>query len=151
MSVRYPLDPFDLPYPPDLPRPEHLGAPAIRPKLAWRKRLSLGVAALIAFAAATAGAAVLIFLPVLLADLWSLEAVRTGGQVLSAAEYRMHLIELFLGTLVLAGALVSFVFSLASAGRRPYWQRLHARPLRGRSRHAGDGRKSLELNNVFQI
>jgi hypothetical protein len=151
MSVRYPLDPFDLPYPPDLPRPDEFDVPLPRAVLSWRKRLALSGAALAAFTAATAVAAVLIFLPVLLSDLWSLEAVRIGSEVQSASQYRTHLFELFLGTLVLAGSLVSFVFSLAFGGRRPYWQRLRVRPLRGASRHAGESRKSLELNNVFQI
>lgn len=151
MSVRYPLDPFDLPYPPDPPRPDDFAASLPRVTLSWRQRLALGGAAVAVFSAATAGAAMLIFLPVLLADLWSLEAVRIGNAVQSAAQYRTHLIELFLGTLVLAGALVSFVFSLAFGGRRPYWQRLKIRRLRGSARSAGEGRKSLELNNVFQI
>ncbi|MEH0069843.1 hypothetical protein V6L77_05150 [Pannonibacter sp. Pt2-lr] len=151
MSVRYPLDPFDLPYPPDLPRPDDFAAPSPRLALPWRRRLALGGVALAMFSAATAGAAVLIFLPVLLADLWSLEAVRIGNAVQSATQYRTHLIELFLGTLVLAGALVSFVFSLAFGGRRPYWQRLEPRRLRGSARSAGESRNSLELRNVFQI
>lgn len=118
MSVRYPMDPFALPNRPDVDFPfAGLDRPT-RGRVPLGHRLRLAVLALAAFAAVVGVVSAVLFMPVLLHDLTSLQAVQRHGEVMLMSEYTTRLTSLFLGTVVLSGALVSFALTVVLAARR---------------------------------
>ncbi|GAA0775312.1 hypothetical protein GCM10009077_12420 [Roseibium denhamense] len=94
--------------------------PDIRPESAGAGRQGFGrrksfLKAVAAFAAATAGLTVLIAVPVLALELAAVDTVGIHGKTLSAAEFADRLENLFMGSLIVAASLVSFVASAALA------------------------------------
>lgn len=116
MSVRYPMDPFALPNGPDIDFPF---AGARRPAaVSPAHRLRLAALAVAGFATVVGVVSAVLFMPVLLHDLMSLQAVQRHGQVMLMAQYTDRLLSLFLGTMVLSGALVSFALAVVLSARR---------------------------------
>ncbi|NBN63241.1 hypothetical protein GWI72_01200 [Microvirga tunisiensis] len=117
MSDRYPTDPFALPNRPDV---AFTLAGADRPAVVRSplQRLRLAVLALAAFVVTVTGVAALLFLPVLLHELMDLQAVQRHGEVMLMSRYGAHLMSLFLGTVVVSGALVSFALAVVLSSQR---------------------------------
>ena len=118
MSVRYPMDPFATPNRPDVHFP-FAGVVLPDPgRVPLARRLRLAVLAVAAFAVAVSVVAMILFMPVLVHDLTSLQAVQRHGEVMLIAQYTERLLSLFLGTVVLSGALVSFALAVVLSASR---------------------------------
>lgn len=147
MSVRYPVDPFAMPNRPDADFP--FAGPALPDpgRVPLGRRLRLAVLAVAAFAAAVGVVAAVLFMPVLLHDLTSLQAVQRHGEVMLMAQYTERLMSLFLGTVVLSGALVSFALAVVLSARR---SRVLVPVRRSRTQPRAIGAR-LELNDVHAL
>ncbi|GAB4532576.1 MAG: hypothetical protein Tsb0019_34230 [Roseibium sp.] len=124
MSFRDPFGPLRADAGPDLipddpPLLRDIGLEGDVPdlRLAHRRRFR-GARDAIVFAALVAGATLLLFIPIVLVELASVETVGVQGHILTAAEFAARLRNLFLGTFVMALALISLFASAALASRR---------------------------------
>lgn len=117
MSVRYPMDPFAVPNRPDIP----LSPPRRRRPIPSNRRLSGVRRAAVAAAGFTAASLVLaglLFTPVLVQELSRIDAVMLSGEVVPSGAFTARIGALFLGTLIVAVALVSLFASAALVASR---------------------------------
>lgn len=133
MSARYPLDPFALPNRPDIP----ISAERNQGRLKVPATKMLKTAASVILI--TIGLATAVFLPALMIDASRMELVVLNGQVMTLPVYSARVIDMFLGALVVAVALVSFVLcAMICACERNEWSRPDRLAARKRGeRHRG--------------
>ena len=143
MSARYPLDPFALPNSPDIPIPalRTKDRPAIPVGLVLKKAVTVMLV--------TIGLASAVFLPALLLDVSRVDHLVIDGRLMTVPAYSARVIDMFLGALVLATALVSFVLSvMISASERSEWNRSDRRAAKKRSRHQSGRKGMIEVLDV---
>lgn len=143
MTSRFPLDPFARSKPPFSAASDDISVP---PAGRWRLRDVLLVAA--AGLVLTFLLAVVLFLPVLAHELDTLDAVVVAGVPETAASFFRRLTDLFLGLVVLAAAVSSFVLSLllTSPPARPLLPARRRWSVGGALRQAGI--RTAEVRNV---
>ncbi|MFD1696319.1 hypothetical protein [Roseibium aestuarii] len=114
MSARYPFDPFAMPERPDVPFPAARIDRAASSLPMTRRLARLGLRA-VSLVGLIAGLSVLIFLPALVSELARIEAVTVEGQTYSASAFVEALGSLYLGSVIVAIALTSFLAAAALA------------------------------------
>lgn len=116
MSAHYPFDPFALSERPDIPFPP---SKVRRDKVTYSKaqRLRRAGVTVLGSIAAVLGLGILIFIPVLVSEFARIEALTIDGREQSATEFAASLEALFMGSLIIGAALVSFLAAAAVAGR----------------------------------
>ncbi len=115
MLSRYPLDPFDLLELPDVAADVHRPRPEADPR---QELFGIMVVSAIAVASILLIAAAL-FTPILLAELARIESVRVASAMEPGEVFVDRLRTIFLGVLVVAAAIVSFVLAVVMTPRGP--------------------------------
>ena len=124
MSFRDPLDPIWLAFGPELQSNERdlrSDFPFDRyptHKPGWRSVLRSAARGIALLAGATIVLTVLLFLPVLIGELASVEAVEMQGQNLSVTEFVAKLKNMLFGTFIVALSLICFLASAAFASQQ---------------------------------
>ncbi|MBD8891365.1 hypothetical protein [Roseibium litorale] len=143
MSARYPLDPFALPNRPDIP----ISASRDAGRRAVPAGTLLKTAATVILI--TIGLATAVFLPALLLDVSRVDHLVLDGRMMTLPAYSARVIDMFLGALVVAIALVSFVLSaMICASERSEWSRSDRRAAR---KHGGSQSKRTGMIEVLDV
>ncbi|WP_417672139.1 hypothetical protein [Roseibium sp.] len=117
MSSRYPFDPFSRPDRPDIP----LNCSSRRADamtLGVRQQLLRLFRVICLWGLATLALSILFFLPVLVGEIGRVETVGLGGRTYTAQAFVDRLSVLFLGSVIIAAAVIGFIGSAALASRR---------------------------------
>ncbi|MEP4030837.1 hypothetical protein [Roseibium polysiphoniae] len=117
MSARYPFDPFAVPNGPDIEYP------AARQRRSVAQVLLRALLAIGGFIAASFVLSSVLFVPILIGEIIAIDAVVVGGHQTEVADFVSKLGALFLGTLVVAVAVLSIIASAAlAAGKEGRWE-----------------------------
>ncbi|WP_417686537.1 hypothetical protein [Roseibium sp.] len=117
MSSRYPFDPFALPDRPDVLLSPDPGPGQFIENQNVIRRISGAMTVLAVWIGATAGLSILIFLPVLASEISQIETLGVAGRAYTAQAFVARLADMFLGSSVIAAALVCFLASAVLAAR----------------------------------
>lgn len=143
MSARYPLDPFALPERPDIPI-SLVRADGVAPVTAM-VLLKRGLTVILI----TIGLATAVFMPALLFDVSRVETIVLAGQSMTLPAYSARVIDMYLGALVVAVAVVSFVLcAMICASEHTEWSRPERGAARRRSRRVAGRHGMIEVLDV---
>ena len=113
MSSRYPFDPFAVPERPDVTSYADSG----KTRASFAQRLARAARAIALFTGISIVLSLALFVPILVSELFRIEAIQLGDKTYSRSGFAGYLTELYLGIAIISVALVCFMTSAAVAGR----------------------------------